>query len=133
MARRLLQLLALAVAVAVAIGAGTLVRRHLEGPDPVDTVRAATRAYATGDCSALKEVSETPVDVRCSDVTQIRDSYRSQGLRPSTFAYDLVARQGDVATVRISYERDGTPQEEIVRLERRAGDWKIAPPVSSFG
>ncbi|MCW2831817.1 MAG: hypothetical protein JWP31_2509 [Aeromicrobium sp.] len=132
MARRVAQLIALGLAVALAVGAGMLVRRQLDGPDPVEVVKVATLAYAGGDCAALRDVSESPRGVDCDDVDAVRDAYRREGLEPAAFTYTLVARQGDTATVRISYERDGQPQDELVRLERHGGDWKIAPTVDRY-
>jgi len=127
MVRRLLQVVALATAVAVAIGAGTLVRHHVLEPDPVEVAEAATRAYASGDCEALRKVSLAPATVDCSAVTGVRDAYRSEGLEPDTFTYDVVAREDDTASVRIRYERDDQPAEEIVELERLDDHWLVLP------
>lgn len=123
--RRVGRATALVLAVALAVGAGTLLRRHLAGPDPVAVTRAATRAYASGDCQALRAVSAHPRQVSCADVAQVRDAYRDEGLRPETFSYDVVARDGDSATVRITYERDDLLSQEIVELEREDGAWKV--------
>lgn len=127
MRRRMLQVVTLAVAVAVAIGAGTLVRRHLDGPDPIATVRAATAAYASGDCSALRKVTVDPDTVDCAAVDSVRDAYRAEGLEPATFRYDVVARDGDDATVRIWYDRGKNAEQELVQVRKRDGSWKVFP------
>jgi hypothetical protein len=126
MTRRLLGLAVLLIALAGAIYAGTLVRAHLEGPDPVETVRTATMAYADGDCSRLREVSARPEEIDCSAVRQVQQAYRDEGLRPTTFTYALANQSGDTATVRVSYVKDGDPLEEMIPVVKDHGDWKIS-------
>ncbi|AWB92460.1 hypothetical protein C3E78_09745 [Aeromicrobium chenweiae] len=115
------------MALVLAVGAGRMVHRHFEGPDPVDAVRAATMAYATGDCAALRRVTVDPATVRCADVRSVRDAYRDEGLRPSTFRYVVVARDDDRATVRISYRRGQDALHELVRVHLKEDAWKVFP------
>ncbi|MRK01737.1 hypothetical protein GEV27_09405 [Aeromicrobium sp. S22] len=133
MGRRVLQVVALAVAVVLAVGAGRLVRHHLEGPDPVDAVRAATMAYATGDCAALRRVTVDPREIRCEDVVSVRDAYRDEGLRPATFTYAVVSRVDEDATVRISYRRGKDALQELVRVRRVDDAWKVFPATMAVG
>jgi hypothetical protein len=127
MIRRLVQLVALAAAVAVALGAGTFVRHQLSAPDPVAVAETATRAYAAGDCAALRKVSFDPGTVDCAAVAEVGDAYRREGLEPDTFRYETVRSDGHTASVRITYERDHHPVEEIVELERSDDSWKVLP------
>lgn len=123
---RVLGLLALAAAVGIAMWAGGAVRERFGGPGPVETVRRATLAYASGDCAALRSVSERPASVDCTTVTQVQQAYRDEGLVPATFTYDLVAKSGGIASVRISYVQAGKAKVELIRLEKQDSDWKIA-------
>lgn len=127
MVRRMVWLVALVAAVAVALGAGTLVRHQLSGSGPVDVARAATRAYAEGNCEALRTVSLDPSAVDCAAVADVRDAYRREGLEPGTFRYEVVSADDHIASVRITYERDDEPAEEIVQLERTDDEWKVLP------
>lgn len=127
MVRRVLRVVALVAAVAVAVGAGTMVRHQLSGSDPVDVARAATKAFATGDCAALRRLSAVPAAIDCAAVHGVRDAYRAEGLKPETFRYQVVSRDDRTASVRISYRTRGKPAEEIVELERHDDTWKILP------
>ncbi|MGA8986507.1 hypothetical protein [Aeromicrobium sp.] len=133
MNRRLLALAGLLVALAVSVWAGTEVRQHLEGPGPIQTVRAATTAYATGDCQALRDISARPKAVDCAAVTQVQQAYQDEGLEPARFTYTLARRSGDAATVRVTYRKGGTPLDEMVPVEKNDGRWKIAEVSSSIG
>lgn len=126
MTRRLLALAVLLIALAGAVWAGTLVRDRLDGPGPIPTVRAATMAYATGDCQALRAVSESPQSIDCASVREVQQAYRDEGLEPGRFTYAVVSQDGDTATVRVSYVKDGEPFDEMIPVEKDRGDWKIA-------
>jgi hypothetical protein len=130
MIRIVVRLVALAVAVTVAIAAGVAVRHQMTPSDPVDVAEDATRAYATGDCAALREVSLDPVGVDCAAVADVRDAYRREGLEVETFQYDVVRSDAHAASVRITYRRDGRTAEEIVELQRPDDDWKVLPVPS---
>lgn len=126
MSRRLLGLALLLVALAGAVWAGTVVRDSLEGPGPVETVRTATEAYASGDCQALREVSARPKAVACEAVRQIQQAYSEEGLEPAEFRYALASQDSDRAVVRITYVKGGSPLDELITVEKNGGDWKIS-------
>ncbi|MBC7632336.1 hypothetical protein [Aeromicrobium sp.] len=122
----MLKLAAMLIALSVAIWAGTLVRHHLEGPGPVDTVKTATAAFADGNCTALRKVSARPSSIKCSEVTEVQRSYRDRGLKPSSFTYELASRDGNVAMVQINYRQDGKKQQELIPVEKRGNDWLVS-------
>ncbi|AXT84999.1 hypothetical protein C6I20_07235 [Aeromicrobium sp. A1-2] len=126
MPRRLLSLAVLLVALAGAVWAGTLVRDRLDGPGPIPTVRAATMAYATGNCQALRDVSESPQSVDCAEVAQVQRAYHDEGLEPDRFTYAVVSQSGSTATVRVSYVKGSTPFDEMIPVEKDGSEWKIA-------
>ena len=122
---RILSLLTVVVAFSLAVWLGTQVGNRLDGPDPIDTVEQATRAYANGDCVALRQVSERPASVDCAAVKEVARAYRDERLKPDQFTYALASRSGDVATVRVTYVKDGTTEQELIPLEKRDGQWKV--------
>lgn len=113
------------VSVVLAVWAGTVVRHHVRGDDPVDVARDATRAYADGDCVALRRLVEDPAAVPCAHVDAVRAAYRAEGLRADDFTYRLLARAGDVATVRVASSGTSATLTEVVSLERHDGRWRI--------
>lgn len=125
MNRSLLGLTLLLVALAGAVWAGTAVRHALEKPGPVDVVRAATRAYAAGDCAALRAVAVHPGSIGCASVRAVQKAYRDEGLQPAAFTYALMSRDDDNATVRISYVSGGAPRDELIPVQRHDGDWRV--------
>jgi hypothetical protein len=129
--RRLRGLALLLVALAGAVWAGTLVRDRLDGPGPVPVVRAATEAYADGDCVALRAVSAQPRSVECSAVRNVQAAYRAEGLQPADFSYEIASQDAGVALVRISYVQDDATLDDLIPVERVDGQWRISQVSTS--
>jgi hypothetical protein len=130
--RRLRGLALLLVALAGAVWAGQLVRGHLDGPGPVPIVRAATQAYATGDCAGLRAVSAQPRAVECSAVRDVQAAYRAEGLEPREFGYEVASQGGGAALVRISYVKGDATLDDLIPVEQVDGEWRVSQVSTSL-